>query len=65
MWIEVDEVKRMSHLRLEEALNTKADIIVTACPWCYTQMKDAIKATDNENRIEVKDVSEILLISVS
>ena len=65
MWIEVDEVQRISHLRLEEALNTKADIIVTACPWCYTQMKDAIKATDNENRIEVKDVSEILLTSVS
>lgn len=65
MYIEVDEVKRLSHLRLEQASTTGAEIIATACPWCYTQMKDAIKATDQEGRIEVKDVSELLLMSVS
>jgi Fe-S oxidoreductase len=64
MWIEVDEVQRMSHLRLQEALSAKADMIATACPWCYTQMKDAIKATDNENTIEFNDVSQILLTVV-
>lgn len=65
MWIEVDEVKRISHFRLEEALDTAANIIMTACPWCYIQMKDAIKVTDNEGRIEVKDIAELLLDSVS
>jgi Fe-S oxidoreductase len=64
MYIEVDEVKRLSHLRLEEALATGAEIIATACPWCYIQMKDAIKATDQEGRIEVRDVAEILIRSV-
>ena len=65
MYIEVDEVKRLSHLRLEQALATGAEIIATACPWCYTQMKDAIKVTDQEGQIEVKDISELLLMSVS
>jgi len=65
MYIEVDEVKRLSHLRLEQVLMTGAEIIATACPWCYTQMKDAIKTTDQEGHIEVKDISELLLMSLS
>ena len=65
MYIEVDELIRLSHLRLEQALATEAEIVATACPWCYTQMKDAIKTTDNEDRIEVRDISELLLMSVS
>jgi len=65
MYVEVDEVTRLSHLRLEQALATGVEIIATACPWCYTQMKDAIKVTDQEDRIEVKDISELLLMSVS
>ena len=64
MYIEVDEVKRLSHLRLEQALATGADVIATACPWCYTQIKDAIKVTDQEAHIEVRDISELLLMSV-
>ena len=64
MYVEVEEVTRLSHLRLEQALATGAEIIATACPWCYTQIKDAIKVTDQEGRIEVKDISELLLMSV-
>ena len=65
MYIEVDEVTRLSHLRLEQAMATGAEIIATACPWCYTQLKDAINVTDQEGRIEVKDIAELLLMSVS
>ena len=65
MYIEVDEVTRLSHLRLEQAMATGAEIVATACPWCYTQMKDAIKVTDQEGRIEVMDISELLLMSVT
>jgi Fe-S oxidoreductase len=65
MYIDVDEVTRLSHLRLEQAISTGAEIIATACPWCYTQMKDAIKVTDQEGHIEVMDISELLLMSVS
>jgi Fe-S oxidoreductase len=65
MYIEVEEVERLSHLRLQQALTSGAEIIATACPWCYTQIKDAIKTTDQEGRIEVKDISELLLMSVS
>lgn len=65
MYIEVDEVTRLSHLRLEQAMASGAEIIATACPWCYTQLKDAIKVTDQEGRIEVKDIAELLLMSVS
>jgi len=65
MWIDIEEVTRLSEIRLEEALAVGAQIVATACPWCYLQIEDAIKTTDNEGRIELKDISELLLSSVS
>ena len=65
MWIDIEEVTRLSEIRLEEALAVGAQIVATACPWCYLQIEDAIKTTDNEGKIELKDISELLLSSVS
>jgi Fe-S oxidoreductase len=65
MWLDIEEVTRLSEIRVEEALAVGAQILATACPWCYLQMEDAIKTTDNEGKIELKDISELLLSSVS
>jgi Fe-S oxidoreductase len=66
MWLDiVEEVTRLSEIRVKEALAVGAQILATACPWCYLEMEDAIKTTGNEGKIEVKDISEILLSSVS
>jgi len=45
--------------RLEEARDTGADALVTACPWCERNFKDAL---DGEaGKLEVYDIVELLL----
>jgi Fe-S oxidoreductase len=60
MFVEVEEVDRLSETRVHHALEVGADIIVTACPWCHIQLADGIKTSGNENKIMVKDMAQIL-----
>ncbi len=60
MWMEEHEGKRVNIERTEEALATGADIISTACPFCMTMMNDGVKAKEASDRVQVKDIAEIL-----
>jgi len=46
--------------RTEEALETGAEVIVAACPFCNTMMTDGIKAANQEGKVEVLDVAEMI-----
>ena len=61
MWMEEKEGKRINIERTEEALATNADTIGTACPFCLTMMNDGVKAKEASEKVQVKDIAEILL----
>ena len=46
--------------RTEEAIETKPNIIATGCPFCNTMMTDGLKATNNEETVEVMDIAELI-----
>lgn len=46
--------------RVKEALEIGAEIVVTACPFCIITLEDAVKVLDVEDRIAVRDISELL-----
>lgn len=46
--------------RTEEALEVKADIIATGCPFCMTMMTDGVKSKDKESQVMVKDLAELI-----
>ncbi len=46
--------------RAEEALATGAETIAVACPFCMTMMSDGVKAKNEEARVKVKDLAELL-----
>lgn len=64
MWIEVKEEQRSSHIRINSALEIGVDLIAVACPWCHTMLRDAISELGVEDKIEVKDLAEILAESL-
>lgn len=64
MWMEEREGKRVNIERTEEALATGADTIGTGCPFCMTMMTDGVKAKDAAEKVQVKDVAELLLEAV-
>ncbi len=49
--------------RTEEAIETGADIIATACPFCMVMMTDGIKYKNQEERMKNYDIAELLSMS--
>ncbi|MFN2175658.1 MAG: heterodisulfide reductase-related iron-sulfur binding cluster [Anaerolineales bacterium] len=60
MWMETDVEARINYERLHEALETKAELIATACPYCLLMFDDAIRSKGITNEVKVMDISEIL-----
>jgi Fe-S oxidoreductase len=48
-----------SRIRVREALETGAQVIATACPKCFNMLDDAIKTEEADEKIAVKDVSQL------
>lgn len=46
--------------RTEEALETGAKIIASACPFCMTMMTDGVKNKEKESEVMVYDLAELL-----
>lgn len=46
--------------RTEDALETKANIIATGCPFCNTMMTDGIKNKEKEADVAVMDIAEMI-----
>jgi len=60
MFAEVEEERRLSDMRIAQALEAGANIITTSCPWCYKMLQTSIQDSNLGDKITVKDVAEIL-----
>jgi len=62
MWKE-DEPgdKRINIERVEEALDTGAQIVAANCPFCLTMMSDGVAAKDKEEEVMVYDLAELIV----
>jgi Fe-S oxidoreductase len=61
MFLEETEGTRINEERTKQALETGADTIAAACPFCMTMLSDGTKAFDKEDEVAVKDIAEIIL----
>jgi len=60
MWVEAGEGEKIAEVRLREAAGTGAETIVTACPFCFSNLDDAVKTAGFEGKIVVKDLTELV-----
>jgi Fe-S oxidoreductase len=61
MFLEETEGTKINLDRTKEALETGADTVASACPFCMTMLSDGIKDFEKEEEVAVKDIAEILL----
>ena len=61
MWMEESEGRKINIERVTEAVETGADEVAVACPFCYIMMDDGIKELGKDENVRVRDVSLILL----
>jgi len=61
IWLDRKKGERLAERRLEEALQTKADILITACPLCLSMLEESVKGDSRFESIEIMDISELVL----
>ena len=64
LWTEREKGERLSDLRVEEALETGATVLATACPYCISMLEDSVKTVGAGDKIVIKDVTELILESL-
>jgi Fe-S oxidoreductase len=52
--------KEVNLERADDMLETKANIVAAACPFCMTMLRDGIKHHNKEEEVQVLDVAELI-----
>jgi Fe-S oxidoreductase len=63
IWMETPKGERFSDIRLKQAIDVGAQVLVTSCPYCITNFEDSrVTMGDQEDAegIEVKEITEII-----
>ena len=62
--VEVPAEKRVNIICMEELLETKANVVGTACPFCLAMVDLGRKVKEAEGTVQVKDISELVADSL-
>jgi Fe-S oxidoreductase len=61
MWAEGTNLEvRLAHQRVRDAVDLGAEVLAVACPFCLLTLEDAVKILDLDDRIQVKDIMELV-----
>jgi Fe-S oxidoreductase len=60
MWVETDPNTRINQHRLQQAIDSKADIVAMACPYCLIMFDDAARSKGVSEEIQFLDIAEVL-----
>jgi len=60
VWMETQKGERFGDLRIDQAIDVKAEQLVTACPYCITMFEDSRITMGADEKIAIKDITEIV-----
>ena len=60
IWMETPKGERFADLRVQQAVDVGAEVLVTACPYCITNFTDSSLGRADGRAIEIKDITEIV-----
>lgn len=62
MWADLPgEDGRLANIRVQEAINKDAQVLVTTCPWCFINMNDGATVLKAKDRLEVMSLAELCI----
>jgi len=60
MWTDFESEKgRLANIRVKEAVDKGAAVLVTACPWCFINMTDGAKVLNAEGQLKILSLAEV------
>ncbi|HEY93390.1 MAG TPA: (Fe-S)-binding protein [Dehalococcoidia bacterium] len=60
IWMDTKKGERFSDLRIEQAIETGAEILAAACPYCILNFEDSLRSGENEDALVIKDIAELV-----
>ncbi len=60
IWMETPKEERFADLRLQQAIDVEAEVLVTTCPYCITNFTDSALGLEEGQAMEIKDLTEIV-----
>jgi Fe-S oxidoreductase len=60
IWMETPKEERFSDLRVRQASETGAGILVTSCPYCITNFEESRLGFDDGSAPEIRDLTEVV-----
>jgi Fe-S oxidoreductase len=60
IWMDTPQAERFSDIRLKQATDVGAKILVTSCPYCITNFEESRLNPEYEEVLEIKDITEII-----
>ena len=60
IWMETPRRERFSDIRLRQAMEVGAEVLVTSCPYCISNFEGSRETLGVVENIEVKDVTEVI-----
>ncbi len=65
IWMDTQKGERFSDIRVEQAIETGAEVMVTSCPYCISNFEDSLLSNGDNKAIEIKDLTEIIQEAIS
>jgi len=63
-WMEETIGERVNQTRVNEALDTGAEVLAAACPFCITMFDDGVNGVEAEEKMRTEDISEIVVQAI-
>jgi Fe-S oxidoreductase len=60
IWMDTPMEERFSDLRLKQAKEVGAEVLVTACPYCITNFEESRLNLEYDDVLEIKDITEVV-----
>jgi Fe-S oxidoreductase len=60
IWMDTPQAERFSDIRLKQAADVGAKMLVTSCPYCITNFEESRLNLEYEAVLEIKDITEII-----
>jgi len=63
MWVDIPG-ERLAEIRVRDAVESGAEILATACPFCLLTFEDAVKTAGLEGKVQIMDIAELLSLAL-
>jgi len=63
-WMDLKKGERINNLRVKQANDSGADMIVTGCAYCLHMLEDSVKLLNYDDHLKVTDLATLVLDSI-